>query len=64
LTSASGAGLRCVVTLSTYGGPGPFPGAASVLTHLGDPGMPAERLFGPPLPSGMADLGWLSSLAA
>jgi HAD superfamily hydrolase (TIGR01509 family) len=64
LVSASSAGLRCVITLSTYGGPGPFPGAASVLTHLGDAGVPAEHLSGPPLPSGVADLAWLASLPA
>jgi HAD superfamily hydrolase (TIGR01509 family) len=64
LVSARGAGLRCVVTQSTYGGPGPFPGAASVVTHLGDPGMPAEALSGPAPPGGLADLTWLEELAA
>jgi HAD superfamily hydrolase (TIGR01509 family) len=64
LVSASGAGLRCVVTVSAYGGGGPFPGAASVLTHLGDSGAPAAVLSGPRLPGDVADLAWLSSLAA
>ena len=50
LVSAHGAGLRCVVTVSAYGGAGPFQGAASVLTHLGDAGTPAEVLSGPKLP--------------
>lgn len=63
LVSAHGAGLRCVVTVSAYGGAGPFPGAASVLTHLGDAGTPAEVLSGPKLPGGVADLAWLGSLS-
>jgi HAD superfamily hydrolase (TIGR01509 family) len=36
LDSAVGAGLRCIVTVSTYGGAGPFPGAAAVLPDLGE----------------------------
>jgi HAD superfamily hydrolase (TIGR01509 family) len=64
LVSASGAGLHCVVTVSAYGGAGPFPGAASVLTHLGDPDAPASVLSGPELPGSVADLAWLASLAA
>ena len=64
VTSASGAGLRCVVMVSAYGGQGPFPGAASVLTHLGDAEMPATVLSGPALPRGVADLAWLASLGA
>lgn len=64
LNSAAGAGLRCVLTLSAYGGAGPFPGAVSVLPHLGDPDMPAHAVAGPKLPNGIADLAWLASLAA
>jgi HAD superfamily hydrolase (TIGR01509 family) len=64
LVSATAAGLRCVLTVSAYGGPGPFPGAASVLTHLGDAGTPASVLSGPKLSGGVADLAWLASLAA
>ncbi len=60
LASARGAGLDCVVTLSTYGGAGPFADAACVLTHLGDAGLPAEVLAGAELPSDMVELGWLS----
>ena len=63
LRSAQGAGLRCVLTVSAYGGTGPFPGAAAVLTHLGEPDAPAQVLAGPGLPNGMADLAWLASLA-
>nr|WP_294543540.1 HAD-IA family hydrolase [uncultured Rhodopila sp.] len=64
LVSATAAGLRCVVTVSAYGGAGPFPGAASVLTHLGDADEPASVLAGPKLPGGAADLAWLGTLAA
>jgi HAD superfamily hydrolase (TIGR01509 family) len=63
LLSAQEAGLRCVVTASAYGGAGPFPGAAAVLTTLGDPNDPAETLAGPALAGGIADLAWLTSLA-
>jgi HAD superfamily hydrolase (TIGR01509 family) len=34
LSSAQGAGLRCVLTKSVYGGDGPFPGAAIVVDDL------------------------------
>ena len=35
LRSAQGAGLRCVMTKSLYGGAGPFPGALAVVDDLG-----------------------------
>ena len=39
LRSALDAGLACVVTMSVYGGKGPFPGAAAVVASLdGEPG--------------------------
>ncbi len=62
LQSALGAGLRCVVTTSLYGGRGPFPGAAAIVSHLGEPSAPAEILAGPPLPGGVVDLAWLAAL--
>ena len=34
--SATQAGLSCVVTVSVYGGLGPFPGAIAVVDQLGD----------------------------
>ena len=37
--SAVGAGLRCVVTMSAYGGNGPFEGAALVVPDLGEIGL-------------------------
>jgi HAD superfamily hydrolase (TIGR01509 family) len=60
--SAVAAGLPCVVTLSAYGGAGPFPGAVAVLPHLGDAAMPADCVSGPALPKGVADLAWLKTL--
>lgn len=59
LTSARGAGIGCVVTLSAYGGSGPFPGAAAVLSHLGDIELAAGVISGPALPRGIVDLAWL-----
>jgi HAD superfamily hydrolase (TIGR01509 family) len=62
LRSARGAGLRTVVTISAYGGTGPFQEACAVVTHLGDDGAPAAVLAGPALPDGVADLAWLERL--
>ena len=62
LRSATGAGLRCLVTVSAYGGPGPFPGAAAVLSDLGEPGAPGTVLAGPAPPAGIADLDYLDAL--
>ncbi len=39
LRSAIGAGLSCVMTMSTYGGAGPFEGAALVVPSLEDVGL-------------------------
>jgi len=64
LRSARAAGLRCLITTSLYGGTGPFPGAAAVVTNLGDPEAPSHLLAGPPLPEGVVDLPWLASLPA
>jgi HAD superfamily hydrolase (TIGR01509 family) len=63
LASAAGAGLRCLMTVSVYGGEGPFPGAAAVLTGLGDPGAPCRALAGPAPEAGLADLRYLAALA-
>jgi HAD superfamily hydrolase (TIGR01509 family) len=62
LRSAHGAGLRCVMTVSVYGGTGPFVGAATVVSDLGEPDAPCSVLQGPPTGSGMADLGYMASL--
>ncbi len=63
LQSAIAAGLACVVTISAYGGEGPFAGALAVLDHLGDPGHPATVTAGPTLAGSCVDLatleGWV-----
>ncbi len=61
LRSASGAGLRCVVTKSVYGGAGPFPGALTVVDNLGEPGAGVNASAGAAVP-GMIDLAWLGGL--
>ena len=62
VASAVGAGLRCLVTTSAYGGAGPFPGATAVVSSLGEPGAAATVLAGPALPGGAVDLAWLRAL--
>jgi len=62
LRSAQAAGLGCIVTISAYGGTGPFEGAACVVNHLGDPGEPAEILAGPQLAGGTVNLPYLAAL--
>jgi beta-phosphoglucomutase-like phosphatase (HAD superfamily) len=64
LRSAAGAGLRCVVTVSAYGGTGPFHGAAAVLTSLGDTDEPCAALAGPAPQGGLAELDYLDGLPA
>ncbi len=46
--SAVGAGLRCVVTISVYGGEGPFPAAAAVLAKA--PSLEELRKIGGTVP--------------
>jgi HAD superfamily hydrolase (TIGR01509 family) len=60
--SANGAGLRCLVTVSVYGGEGPFPGAIAVLSDLGEPEAPCRGLAGPAPHYGFADLRYLYGL--
>ncbi len=62
LASAYGAGIPCVVTTSLYGGAGPFPKAAAVVTSLGDAETPAKSLAGPMLEGAMVDLNWLGTI--
>jgi HAD superfamily hydrolase (TIGR01509 family) len=47
LLAALGAGLTCVVTVSSYTGGEDFTGAALVVSSLGDPGTPTEVLNDP-----------------
>jgi HAD superfamily hydrolase (TIGR01509 family) len=60
LISARDAGVPTVVTVSTFGGPGPFPGALAVVDQLGEPGMPCSVLAGPPTDSDIVDLATLA----
>jgi HAD superfamily hydrolase (TIGR01509 family) len=59
LRSAQGAGLACLLTTSVYGGKGPFPGALSVVDHLGEPDAPATVLAGAPMFGAMVDIAQL-----
>jgi HAD superfamily hydrolase (TIGR01509 family) len=62
VNSAVGAGLRCLVTVSAYGGRGPFPGAIAVVSDLGEVGTPCSGLFGPAPTGGVVDIAYLGSL--
>ncbi len=62
LLSAAGAGLRCLMTVSVYGGNGPFEGAAAVVSDLGEPDAPCAVLQGPPTPAGYAGLDYFRLL--
>jgi HAD superfamily hydrolase (TIGR01509 family) len=63
LVSARTAGVPTVVTLSAFGGLGPFPGALAVVDQLGESDRPCRVLSGPPTDNGVVDLttlaGWL-----
>jgi HAD superfamily hydrolase (TIGR01509 family) len=60
LLSARTAGVPTVVTLSAFGGLGPFPGALAVVDQLGEPDRPCRVLLGPPTDKGVVDLGTLA----
>jgi beta-phosphoglucomutase-like phosphatase (HAD superfamily) len=60
LISARDAGIPTVVTLSAFGGLGPFPGALAVVDQLGELGMPCKVLAGPPADNGVVDLTTLA----
>jgi HAD superfamily hydrolase (TIGR01509 family) len=63
LRSAAGAGLRCVMTVSVYGGEGPFAEAVCTVSDLGEVGAPCRVLAGPGSSSGVIDLAYLRGLA-
>ena len=58
LLAATGAGLRCVVTVSSYSSGEDFTEAALVVSSLGDPGEPMEVLANrsPASPNGHVEL--------
>ena len=61
LVSARNAGIPTVVTVSAFGGLGPFPGALAVVDQLGEPGVPCRVLAGPPTEKGFVDLTTLAN---
>ena len=63
LRSAAAAGLRCVMTVSVYGGTGPFADAAATVSDLGEPRTPCRVLSGPEAPAGIIDLAYLKQFA-
>jgi HAD superfamily hydrolase (TIGR01509 family) len=60
LVSARTARVPTVVTLSAFGGLGPFPGALAVVDNLGEPDRPCRVISGPPTENGVVDLGTLA----
>ena len=64
LQSARAAGVVTLVTVNTYTAQQDFTGAALVLDHLGEPGMPCTVLAGGPHPDGLVDAAFLMRLHA
>ncbi|MBU1230634.1 MAG: HAD-IA family hydrolase [Proteobacteria bacterium] len=59
LCAARLAGVPTLVTRSQYTGGDDFCGALAIFDHLGEPGLPCRRLFGPPFNAACVDLGHL-----
>jgi HAD superfamily hydrolase (TIGR01509 family) len=64
LQSALGAGVVTLVTVNPYTAHQDFTGAALVLDHLGEPGLPCTVLAGEPRPDGLVDAAFLVRLHA
>ena len=66
LLAATGAGLRCVVTVSSFTRGEDFTAAALVVSSLGDPGEPMEILANrsPAAPNGQVELRDLEAVLA
>jgi HAD superfamily hydrolase (TIGR01509 family) len=64
LQSARAAGVVTLVTINRYTEGQDFTGAALVLDHLGEPGMPCRVLAGDMSPAGMVDVAFLKSVHA
>jgi len=62
LLSAQRAGLETLVTVSCYTEHEDFPGALTVLDHLGEPDQPCQSLHGPAPAQGYVDVAFLESL--
>ena len=64
LQSARAAGVTTLVTINRYTEEHDFSGAALVLDHLGEPGMPCRVLAGDLSPQGVVDVAFLRRLHA
>ena len=62
LRASLGAGLKTLVTVNDYTLDHDFPGAAVVLSDLGDPGAPCRRLAGADLGQSFVDVDYLRAL--
>ena len=62
LRSSLGAGLKTLVTVNDYTLDHDFTGAAVVLSDLGDPGEPNQRIAGPDLEQSFVDIAYLKAL--
>ncbi|MFP5410282.1 MAG: HAD family hydrolase [Gammaproteobacteria bacterium] len=62
LRASLGAGLKTLVTVNDYTLDHDFSGAAVVLSDLGDPGAPNQRIAGPDLGQPFVDVGYLRTL--
>jgi len=64
LLSAQAAGMEVLITVNSYTADHDFSGAALVLDHLGEVGMPCTALAGNPPPGGLVDAAFLAQLHA
>ena len=64
LRSAHAAGVDALITVNPYTGDHDFRGAAAVLDHLGEPGLPCHLLAGSLAPGEMVDTDYLRKLHA
>jgi HAD superfamily hydrolase (TIGR01509 family) len=62
LRASLGAGLKTLITVNDYTLDHDFSGAAVVLSDLGDPGAPNQRLAGPDLGQPFVDVAYLRTL--
>jgi HAD superfamily hydrolase (TIGR01509 family) len=62
LRSSLGAGLKTLISVNDYTLDHDFTGAAVVLSDLGDPGEPNQRIAGPDLERSFVDVAYLKAL--
>jgi beta-phosphoglucomutase-like phosphatase (HAD superfamily) len=63
LHAALAAGIPTVITLNDYTADQAFSGALAVLSDLGDPGVPACVVAGPPLERGWLDVAYARTIS-